>query len=308
MTNIYISLSTFAEFGKIPLEILNRNKFNLSFNKTNKRILTKDLIKYAADADGIIAGVEKYDQEVIDCLPKLKCISRVGVGIDNIDLNYVKKKKIEIRNTPDEVILPVSELTLSMMLSLLRKTFEQTQILKEGKWKKLGSNNLSDKKVGIIGTGRIGKNISETLMYLGCNVMPCDLFPDLDWAKKNNLEYHSFEKILSECDIISLHASSESHRCLINIEQVKKMKEGVIVINTSRGSLIDEEALVYGMNNKIIKGLGLDVFSNEPYQGKLTNFDNIILTPHVATLTAESRLKMEIKAVENLVEFFRKKI
>ena len=305
---VYIALSTFAEFGSIPLDKLKENKFNILKNLTGKRLVPNEIIEFAIDASAIIAGVEPYTKEVIDKLPNLRCISRAGVGIDNIDLEYAKTKGIEIRNTPDEVIIPVCELTLSMIFGLLRKTGQQTQILKSGNWKKLNGNNLHEKKVGVVGTGRIGKKVAASLSYLGAEVRLCDVNPDINWSNKLNLQYYELQNIIESCDIISLHLTSNSNQFLIDIEEVKQMKQGSIIVNTSRGSLINEEALVYALDNKILSGIGLDVFPEEPYYGKLINYDNIILTPHIATLTAESRLKMEIKAVENLVEFFNKKI
>jgi len=304
--NIYIALSTFAEFGNKPIDILESKNFSILRNLTKKRLNQSQIIEQAENADGIIAGVEPYTKSVIDKLPNLKCISRAGVGVDNIDLEYAKYKNIVIRNTPLEVITPVLELTLSMIFGLLRKTGQQTQLLKSGHWKKLNGSNLFEKKVGVIGTGRIGKKVAECLKYLGSEVLLCDLKEDVKWSQSMNLKYYDLNEIIKSCDIITLHSSADINDSLIKEEDIKKMKKGSIIINTSRGELIEESALIYGLENNILSGVGLDVYPEEPYSGRLVDYDNIILTPHVATLTTESRLKMEIKAVENIVEFFVK--
>jgi D-3-phosphoglycerate dehydrogenase len=304
--NVYIALSTFAEFGNEPIDILEENGFNISRNITKQRLLPSQIIEYASSADGVIAGVEQYTKSVLENLPNLKCISRAGVGIDNIDLKYAKYKNIEIKNTPFEVIVPVLELTMSMIFGLLRKTGEQTQVLKSGVWKKLNGSNLNEKKVGVIGTGRIGKKVAECLNYLGAEVLLCDINEDIYWSQSINLKYYDLQDIIQTCDIITLHSTSVNNGYLIKSEDIKKMKKDSIIVNTSRGDLIEENALIYGLENNILSGVGLDVFPEEPYSGKLLNYDNIILTPHIATLTTESRLKMETRAVENLVEFFTK--
>ena len=165
-------------------------------------------------------------------------------------------------------------------------------------------NNLL--KVGIIGAGRIGKRVAELLSCFGAKILIHDPIKDLEWSKKFLFKYVDINDIFSNCDVISLHTSKIDDEYLIGLEEIKSFKKGSILINTSRGNLVDESALIYGMENEILSGIGLDVFPDEPYNGRLINYKNVILTPHVATLTSESRLEMETKASENVVEFFNK--
>ena len=209
---------------------------------------------------------------------------------------------IIIRNTPDVVIRPVVELTIAMIFDLLRKITLHTILLKNGIWEKSAGNLLFGKNVGIIGTGRIGKSVAELINKLGSKVFAFDVAPDQKWADMNSVKYLSFEKLLSSSDIISLHASPSFEQIpLIDKEQIKLMKEGVVLINTSRGECIDENALIDALESGKISAAGLDVFPKEPYKGKLIKFDNVVLTPHLATLTEESRLEMEIQATQNLL-------
>jgi len=300
---VFVALSTFAQYGKKPLELLKNSGIDYSINPLGRRLVEKEIIEMAGEASGIIAGVEPYNAEVLSALPHLKYISRAGVGIDNIDLDYAEKNNITIRNTPDVVIRPVVELTLAMIFDLLRKTTFHTNLLKQNRWEKTAGNLLLNKTVGIIGTGRIGKAVAELLIKLGVNIRAFDISPSKKWASMNKIEYLPFENLLSSVDIISLHALPEpDHLPLIGKEEIMLMKKGVVLINTSRGDCIDENALIEGLKSEKVGGVGLDVFPVEPYKGELIKFDNVVLTPHLATLTKESRLEMEIQATQNLLK------
>ena len=278
-----------------------------SLNLLGRRLVKEEIVELGSDASGIIAGVEPYDAEVLSNLPNLKCISRAGVGIDSIDLFYARENNIIVRKTPDVVIRPVVELTLAMILDLLRKTTFHTILLKDRRWEKSAGNLLFGKTVGIIGTGRIGKSVAEILIKLGANICAYDVAPDEEWAGLNSVEYLSFKKLLSSSDIISLHASPDVDKMpLIGKQEIMLMKQGVVLINTSRGECIDEKALCAGLSSGEISAVGMDVFPEEPYNGKLLDFDNVVFTPHLATLTKESRLEMEIQATRNLLDELNK--
>ena len=305
--NVFIALSSFAKHGTHPLDILIKNGLNVKINDSGMRLTSEQIIELAKDANGIIAGVEPYTRNVLESLPKLQCISRAGVGTDNIDYKTANSNKIIIRNTPDVIVTPVAELTLAMILSLLRMLIPINNEMKNGKWEKITGSNLENKKVGIIGAGKIGKRVAELIHSFGAEILVCDPVMDIEWAKKLSINYVDIKDIFLNCNIITLHISKIDDQFLIGHEEIKLFKKGTILINTSRGNAIDESALKFGLDNNILSGIGLDVYQNEPYRGKLANYKNVILTPHVATLTSESRLAMEIQASENLVEFFYKK-
>jgi len=302
---IFVALSTFAEYGSQPLDLLKESKIEFTVNPLGRRLVEEEVIEMGSESTGIIAGVEPYNERVLKHMQDLRCISRAGVGIDSIDLDCAKANNIEIRNTPNVVIRPVVELTIAMIFDLLRKTTFFTNLLKAKQWKKAAGNLLFGKTVGIIGAGRIGKAVCEMLKKLGANVIAYDIEPDDNWAKNNDVKFVNFEELLANADIISLHASPKMKTTsLISETEIKLMKGGVMIINTGRGSFIDEEALYEGLSSGQIGSVGLDVFPEEPYNGKLIEFDNVVLTPHIATLTKESRLEMEIEATQNLLEFF----
>ena len=254
----------------------------------------------------MIAGLEIYDAGVLEHLKKLRCISRCGVGVDNIDLTTAQKKGIKVFTTPNVVIQPVVELTLALILNLLRKVSQQNNSMHQRQWQRLTGSQLAGKTVGVIGLGRIGRRVSETLSQLGCRVIGYDIAPDEAWAQRFQIPLMSLNQILPLADIMTLHLSaSPENPFVLTRQHFQSMKKGALLINVARGTFLDEKALAEALREGTLSGAGLDVFEQEPYTGALCDLDNVILTPHVATLTQESRLAMELEAVENIVNFFK---
>lgn len=301
---IFVALSTFAEHGEEPLELLAGSGFIYKVNSLGRRLLREEVIEMGRDCQGIIAGLEPYDKYVLDNLPELKCISRCGVGIDNISLNTARQRNIEVFNTPDVVIQPVAELTVAMIFDLLRELTFQTNLLKSGRWEKRTGSLLKGKKVGILGLGRIGRRTAEILSNLSAEVSATDIVPDREWAKHAGVRIVSLDELLGGSDILSLHLSfSENNPFCLGDKEIALMKNKAMVVNVSRGNFVDEDALYNALREKRLAGAALDVFRDEPYGGKLCELDNVVLTPHIATLTKESRLQMEIESTKNLINF-----
>ncbi len=302
---IFIGLSTFGECGSDPLNLLKQSGYFYSINSLRRRLASEEIIQMGKDCEGVIAGVEPYDDDVLENLPKLRCISRCGAGMDNISIEKCKEKGIAIRNTPDVVIQPVAELTLSLILDLLKKVSYHNALLKSRLWQRQPGNLLAGKNVGILGLGRIGRKVAEMMIKLEAKVCGADLFPDQSWAKQKGIELVSIPELLKASDILSLHLSVlADHPFQLRVEEFSMMKPGSFLVNVSRGQLINEEALFNALSSGQLGGAALDVFCKEPYSGKLCDLANVILTPHIATLTQESRLQMEIEATKNLLDFF----
>lgn len=303
---VLIALSSFGEYGNEPIEVLEKAKLEIVRNPTGRRLVREEIVKLGVAAHGIIAGVEPYDKEVLGQLPQLKTLSRVGVGLDNIDLTETKRRKIAVFNTPEVVVQPVAELTVAMIFDLLRKLTLQTIALKSGRWEKKSGYLLRGKTVGILGLGRIGRRVSEILKCLGCKIVASDIKPDKAWAKKFGVTIVPVAKLLKSADIVSIHlAHIDGKTFQLGAAEFKAMKKGAYLINTSRGQFIDEAALYQALEEGHLAGAALDVFAKEPYSGPLGELDNVVLTPHIATLTEESRLQMELEAAQNLTRFFR---
>jgi len=303
---VLVALSTFGEYSDEPRRLLNESGLEYSVNPLGRRLVREEIIEMGKDCEGIVAGVEPYDEYVLDRLPRLRCISRCGVGIDNISLEKAREKGIAVRNTPEVVVLPVAELTIGMIFDLLRNLTYHTHELRSKRWTKKAGNLLCGRKVGVIGLGRIGKKVAELLTGLGADVYGADIRPDHEWARRTGVKVIPLGSLLTECDVITIHVSVlENDRFLLGGRELQAVRKGALIVNVSRGEVIDEEALHDALKSGHLGGAALDVFRKEPYDGPLSDLDNVVLTPHIATLTEESRGQMEIEAVQNLIDFFR---
>ena len=300
--DILVTLSTFGEYSSEPIQILKQSGFSFELNKSSRRMLPKEVIEVGHDCIGLIAGVEKYSAETLLQMSSLRCISRCGAGIDNVDLEVAKRLGISILNTPDEPTTAVAELTLTMILSLLRRMPEVNALMHSGKWQRVTGNLLSGKVVGIIGLGRIGKRVAELVLTFGSKVIGSDLYPDMAWTQAQAVEIVERPELFKRADIVTNHASSVSgHQFILGEEVFSMMKPGSWFINMARGDMIDDNALSNAIKSGHISGAGLDVYPDEPYTGVLCDNDRVMLSPHQATLTIETRNAMETRAVENLV-------
>lgn len=309
MDNIYVALSAFAEFGSDPVDLLKSSGIPYAMHSTGKRITKAELAANAANASVILAGVEPYDEEVFASLPTLRCISRCGVGVDAIDLAAAKRRNITVLNTPDIPTMAVAELALSFYLSLCRNLRPQANSMGNKKWVRLEAHLLSGRTIGIIGFGRIGKKIAELCKPFGVKLLVCDPFIAPDIVEQYGATAVDKEALLQNADIVSLHASkSGTGSLIIGRDDYRKMKKGSLLVNLSRGGMIDEEGLIEALQTKHLAGAGLDVFDNEPYDGPLCDFENVILTPHSATQTIETRVAMEMECVDKALRFLSNRI
>lgn len=300
---ILTSPSSFGQISEEPFEILRQNGFEVINNPFGRRMTSKEVMEVAPDVVGIVAGVEPLNKEVMDTLVNLKCISRVGVGMDSVDLEYAKEKNITVVNTPNGPTRAVAELALGMTLSLLRKIPQAHASMKQNVWKKQIGNLFLDKKIGIVGLGRIGRMTAELFRALGNTVIGYDLYPNEAWAQNNNVALLSLNDVLATADIVSLHVPGNKDKSpIITRTDLEKMKAGSFLVNLSRGGVVEENALYELLSNNHLAGAAIDVFSKEPYSGPLTTLDNVVLTPHLGSYAKEGKLKMEIDAVYNLVE------
>lgn len=283
--------------------------FNLIVLENGDR---NELLEKSVFADYfIVSGRMSIDKEVIDAALNLKMIQRTGVGIDQIDVEYLMEKNIPLFVNKGVNSLAVAEHTLMLILSSLRKLNQADGNIRNGIWSKqsfgITTNTLHKKTVGIIGFGKIAENLVRFLqpfqiktLYTKKNQL------DSEFEDMFGLEYCKLDYLLGNSDIICLLCSlNVDTKYIINQNSIKKMKDGVVLINTGRGQLIDETALVKGLKSNKIKFAGLDVFENEPLlEGNvLKDLNNILLTPHIAGITKESFEEMYIRAFRNIEEF-----
>jgi D-3-phosphoglycerate dehydrogenase len=302
MKNILITTTTFALFSNKSLRLLESEGYKVSYNDKQRKLTKKEITNLISDYDGIIAGTEKYDKDVLEKAKKLKVISRVGVGLDNIDLQVASEKNIKVSKTNTTPSMAVAELTLGLILDLLRKISYQNKIFKNGVWQKEMGCLLNGKTLGIIGLGNIGKTLVNITQGFDLKYLAYDLVEDEHFALEKAIEYCSMDDLLSRADIITIHLSmNKQNQDLINYEKLSKMKQNSILINTSRGDIINEDNLAKALKEEIISGAGLDVYKNEPYNGALSSFENVVTTPHIGAYAMETRNAMEYEAVQNLL-------
>jgi len=303
-------LITTVPFGQIdgqPLQDLKSNNIEYVINPLNRKLQPGELVELIEDFDVIIAGTEKINQDVFDKAKKLKFISRVGIGLDGIDLKYAKEKGVKVSYTPDAPAPAVAEMTIGLMISLIRSINRSNLNIKNGKWERYFGHRLSEMNIGIIGMGRIG---SKVLRHLEC-FNPKNIFVnDTDSLALNNLSSGvitcSKDEIYCNSDLISLHLplTKETHN-LISSEQINKMKKSTFLINTARGGIINEDALIEALKSKRIAGAAIDTYENEPYSGDLIKFNNCINTAHMGSMTEDCRSAMEIEATKEAIRFIK---
>lgn len=303
MNRIFIATSSFSENSEKPLRLLKKHNLTIKVNPLNRKLTPEELVYYGGDALGIIAGTESYSKNMIEQLKELKIISRLGKGMDNIDITSAREKGVKVLQTKTTPAPAVAELILGLMLDIKRRISNQNQNLKEGKWEKKMGSLLQGNTLGIIGLGTVGKALIKLVQGFDFIVLAYDQVKDEKFQKEYNVQYTELNTLLKESDIVSLNINlTDQTKYLINKTRLDLMKSDSVLINTSRGEIVDENALYSALKNGKLAGAGLDVFEQEPYSGPLTELENAILTPHIGSYAKEIRVEMEIEAAQNLVK------
>lgn len=305
MQKITITTTSFAKFDNQPQQLLENSGFDVVLNPHGRRLTADEVVELAADVVGIIAGTETLDKSVLEKLPLLKVISRCGVGMDNVDLEAAEKLNIKVFNTPFGPTLAVAELTVGLILDLLRKTTLMDREMRAGIWKKCMGNLLCDKRVGIIGFGRIGQKTGELLRTFGCEIGYYDSVMIVGF-KDLRIKRIELDELLRESDIVTIHVSGKYEKPLLGAKELEMMKKGTWLVNAARGGVVDEKALLSVLKDGRLAGAALDVFEKEPYNGPFKELDNVILTPHIGSYAKEARVEMEMQAAKNLIEGLRR--
>ena len=289
-----------------------KNEFDVTLNLKDEPIPETELIKIINDYDGMIStGFDKIGENFFSNLNgKLKIIAQVGVGYDNISIKSAEQKKIKVTNTPNVLNEAVAETTILLILAASRRIGEAYNLVRSDNWKNqkpdltkfMIGNSVTGKTLGIIGMGRIGRIAAKSAKAFGMKIIYYNRNKLSEELEDGAKYYTDLNSMLPECDFVSIHTpATPDTKHILNASTLSLLPKHAVVINTSRGSTIDDDALLDALENKKIYAAGLDVFNNEPYSGNLVNQNNIILTPHIGSYAKEIRNQMEIEASKNIL-------
>ncbi len=305
MARILITTAPFGEQIRLPIDLLDQSGIEYLINPYGEKLNENQLIELVSDIDVIIAGTEQLNDRVLSYAKSLKFISRVGTGVDSVDLLSTRKRGIKVSHTPDAPGPAVAELTIGLMISLLRHIHISNDQIKNGVWSRFIGRRISELSIGIIGVGRIGKGvISRLSAFTNNRILVNDINPNLELNNYHNLEWVDKDKIYCESDIISLHIPLTKHtNNMIRSDELMKMKSDAIIINTSRGGIINESDLQEVLLSGHLSGAAVDAFNKEPYSGPLKNIENCLLTAHMGSMSIDCRAQMEREATEEAIRF-----
>lgn len=314
------SLYVTRRIPEAGLKLLRESGFDLDINPDDRILKKQELIEALGlrQYEGVLCLLtDTIDREVLDATQTARIYANYAVGYNNIDIDEAKKRGITVTNTPGALTESVAELTVTLMLAITRRVAEADSFVREGKFEGwapslfLGSDLLG-KTVGILGAGRIGARVAEICVQgFKMRLIYHDVTRNEAIERELKAEFRDTpEAVLQEADIVSVHVPLlESTKHLINAELLRSMKRSAYLINTSRGSVIDESALVEALKEGVIRGAALDVFENEPrLAAGLAALSNVVLTPHIASATEATRSEMAIMAARNLIDFFEGRV
>ena len=306
---VLITTVPFGQADRHPLDLMESDQIEYVINPIGRRLKEDELVELIPDFGILIAGTEPITARVMEAAPNLGLIARVGIGLDNVHLPTARARGIQVTYTPDAPSPAVAELTIGQMLSLLRGLSMADRNMRNGVWHRFMGRRLSEITVGLIGVGRVGKLVARHLSggFPGIRILANDISIDEEFGKTYNIQWAEKEHIYREADIISLHLPlTPMTRKLITMREIEMMKKDALLVNTSRGNMINEHDLAEALRAGRIAGASIDVFEREPYTGELSTLENCLLTSHMGSMSQDCRSRMEIEATEEAVRFLRK--
>jgi D-3-phosphoglycerate dehydrogenase len=305
VSKVLITTSSFSLGNFSQAKSLQDAGISLEMNPHGRRLSEEEVAELVAtDVIAILAGLEPLTDRVLSNAKSLRVIARCGTGLDSVDLQAASRLGIDVFNTPDAPTQAVAELTIAHMLNSLRHISTTDSNMRSGKWTPTMGSLLATKTVGLIGVGRIGSAVAKLAQAFGARVIGFD--PVV--SSHNSVELLSLDEVLNQADIVSLHVpiNDQTHH-ILNANTISRMKPGSIVVNVSRGGLIDESALHDALKSQHLSAAALDCFEDEPYSGPLLQIPGVHVTAHMGSYARETRDLMEVEASTNLVNGLRKR-
>ena len=306
MPKALITTVPFANKNRQPLDSLEQAGIDYLINPLGRKLKEDELAEMISGFDVLIAGTEPISEKVMANADRLKLISRVGVGLDNVDLLAADRRGIKVSYTPDAPAAAVSELTIGLMLTLLRSIHLSNARMHEGGWHRFFGRRIPEVTIGIIGAGRIGGGVINRLAGFGVSSILVNEIQQNSFENTSciAIEYVDKETIYRLSDVISLHVPlTAKTKNMICREQLMQMKADALLVNTARGGIVNESDLAEVMNAGHLHGAAIDVFDHEPYDGPLAKIERCALTAHMGSMSIDCRTRMEIEATEEAVRF-----
>lgn len=304
---VLVTVTNYSKYCGEGKKILEDGGCEMIENRKGRPLSADELKTIIGEVDGVVAGVDTWNDEIFSHASNLKTIARFGVGVDNIDLQEAKRHRIVVCNSPGINSSAVAEQTIALMLSLVRAVPRLNGSIRKGEWQRPMFHEMRSRTVGLLGFGAIAKNVAVRLRGFSPRMIAYDKYPDVEKAKSLEVEMVSLEQIFELSDIISIHlpATEETHH-LICRENIEKMKDGVLIVNTARGNIVNENGLAEALQNGKVGGMGTDVFETEPVdlKSQLFRFDNYIATPHVSAETFENCEETSIVTARAILDVF----
>jgi D-3-phosphoglycerate dehydrogenase len=296
---IAITPSSFAASSRVAIELLESRGITHIPNPCGRRLTREEITDLVqTEIDGLLAGLEPLDEDVLKHARNLKAIARVGIGMDNVDIPYAESRGIKVSNTPEGPTQAVAEMTLTAALVLLRGLIERNEAMHRYEWPKSVALGLTKLPVLIIGYGRIGRRTADLFRSLGAVIQVCDPCVPEENLRQGEKKV-ALEEGLKWARIVTLHAAGDEQ--ILGEQELEMMPRGSYLLNSSRGALVSETAVCKALESGQLAGVWFDAFWEEPYTGPLCAFPQALLTPHTSTYTEQCRSDMEVQAVKNLI-------
>ena len=298
-----VSLKDYTlQVPKDAIKLMEDRGLEVEYNQTGRWMSDAEFAEFLKDKAAVIGGLENYNSSTLENAKDLKIIARYGVGMDNMDLPYIKKKGIRVSTIVNHE--PVAEFVVMQILALLKKLIPYDRNTRAGEWSCYSVRTVSAITLGIIGFGKIGKEVAKRMRPFGCRILVSDPFCDPKTAESFGAELADNEQIFKTADVITLHCPSIPQTYhLINKDTIAMMKDGACLVNASRGAVVDEKALYEALKSGKLAGAAADVFETEPLpkDSPLRELDNLIITPHVAAQTDDQNYNCGMDCAQSII-------
>jgi len=308
MPKVLVTARSFRKMQGDHWRVLQEAGYEIVTPEQDQPLKEAEMISLIGDVDAVLVGNDAVTERVIAAAPRLKVVSKHGVGVDNVDVPAATRAGVIVTNTPGANQVAVAEMAVALIMALTRKLAYHDTVVKSGGWSRIIGTELAGKTIGLVGLGRIGKEVVLRLEGFQVKFLAYDVYQDNTFAAEHCVRFVALDELLADSDIVTLHAVlTADTQGLIGEKELALMKPGAYLVNTARGGLIDEQALYRALAENRLAGAGLDVFADEPPTNSplLQLGDKVLLAPHLGAQTTETVLRMGRMAAENIVQVLR---